>query len=163
MALSGEDQFASLGVLISGYPSYLSWILLTSFICDFMFSWWMFLILDSISKTLHSLLMSEPVRNSLTLWNVEGLKAPLGFLMAALKGACSFLGLPKVLASGFVLEECNDTMGSYIRPALTSISGHERAQAACAGGLDFAGGKAASQEIITRSWLNELCPNSSRA
>lgn len=69
-----------------------------------MSSWWMFLILDSISKTLHSLLMSEPVRNSLTLWNVEGLKAPLGFLMAALKGACSFLGLPKVLASGYVLE-----------------------------------------------------------
>lgn len=52
-----------------------------------------------------------------------GLKSPRGLLGAALKGACSFLRLPKVLASGYVLEECNDTLGSYIRPALTSISG----------------------------------------
>lgn len=43
-------------------------------------------------------------------------------------------------------------MGSYIRPALTYVCGHERAQGAAAGGLDFAGGKVASQEIITRSW-----------
>lgn len=83
--------------------------------------------------------------------------------MVALKGACSFLGLPKVLASGSVLEECNDTMGSYIHPVLPSISGHEHAQGAGAGGLDFTRGKAASQEIITRSWLNEPCPDSSRA
>lgn len=41
--------------------------------------------------------------------------------------------------------------------------GHERAQGADAGGLDFAGGKVASQEILTRSWLNEPCPNSFRA
>lgn len=47
-----------------------SWILLSSF--DFMSSWWMFLILDSVSKTINSLLLTKSVRNSLTLWNVEG-------------------------------------------------------------------------------------------
>lgn len=138
-ALSSELRFLAVLAL---------WILLSSF--EFVSSWCMFFILDSISKTLNSPAL-RACEELVNLMERGGLKSPTGLFYGCSQGSMFFPGTDTMLASCYILEECNDTVGSYIRPALTSISGHEHAQGAGAGGLDFAGGKVASQEIITRS------------
>lgn len=84
-ALSSELRFLAVLAL---------WILLSSF--EFVSSWCMFFILDSISKTLNSPAL-RACEELINLMERGGLKVPQGFLMAALKGACSFLGLTQCL------------------------------------------------------------------
>lgn len=55
----------------------------------------------------------------INLMECGGLKSPTGLFGGCSQGSVFFPGT----ASGYMLEECNDTLGSYIRPALTSVSG----------------------------------------